>query len=63
MPKKPQSFEPAEPSRPLTLREALLSRLKTYREEVASGRHVPPPGLHEEALRILKRAEADRRQP
>ena len=28
---------------PMTAREALIERLKTYREEVRSGRHVPPP--------------------
>jgi hypothetical protein len=28
--------------KPMTLREALLSRLKSYEEEVRSGRHVPP---------------------
>jgi hypothetical protein len=28
---------------PKTVREALLSMLKAYEEEVRSGRHVPPP--------------------
>jgi hypothetical protein len=32
--------------RPLmTIREILLERLRTYEEEVRSGRHVPPPRL------------------
>lgn len=31
-----------EDNRPLTLREALLSMLSNYNEEVRSGRHVPP---------------------
>jgi hypothetical protein len=26
----------------MTAREALIGRLKTYEEEVSSGRHVPP---------------------
>ncbi len=32
----------AAPIKPKTLREALLSRLASYEEEVRSGRHVPP---------------------
>jgi hypothetical protein len=39
--------------RPKTLREALLSRISSYEEEVRSGRHVPPP-LPPEVLRELE---------
>ena len=38
---------------PKTLREALLSMLSSYEEEVRSGRHVPPP-LPPEVLRELE---------
>lgn len=34
----------------MTLREILIARLKSYEEEVRSGRHVPPP-LPDAALR------------
>ena len=39
--------------RPMTVREILLARLKSYEEEVRSGRHVPPP-LSPELLRELE---------
>jgi len=43
-------------TRLMTIREVLLARLKTYEEEVRSGRHVPPPPRAEAPLQTASAA-------